>query len=210
MAALFINTCPSCGAEESLDALLLRMIDDDIVRRLIADVLTASFPLGGIVVRYLRLHKPLKQQLRMDKVARLLAELVPDVQRNAIERNGRNWLVSVDDWKGAFAAVFTAVEKGTLALPLTGNGYLYSVLMRKSDRSEAEQEAQREMDKRVRPDRDTVQVRGQTKEIGAALETVFGGKDPALAEIEARSRKAAPIPEHVREQMNAMKKGKTP
>jgi len=210
MAALFINTCPSCGAEESLDALLLRMIDDDTVRRLIADVLTASFPLGGIVVRYLRLHKPLKQQLRMDKVARLLAELVPDVQRNAIERNGRNWLVSVDDWKGAFAAVFTAVEKGTLSLPLTGNGYLYSVLMRKSDRSEAEQEAQRELDKRVRPDRDTVQVRGQTMEIGAALETVFGGKDPALAEIEARSRKAVPIPEHVREQMNAMKKGKTP
>ena len=83
----FINTCPSCGAEESLDALLLRMIDDNTVRGLIADVLTASFPLGGIVVRYLRLHKPLKQQLRMEKVARLLAELVPDVQRNAIERS---------------------------------------------------------------------------------------------------------------------------
>ncbi|MBX9831864.1 MAG: hypothetical protein K2X78_02320 [Burkholderiaceae bacterium] len=198
MATPFINTCPSCGAEESLDALLLRMIDDDTVRRLIADVLTASFPLGGIVVRYLRLHKPLKQQLRMDKVARLLAELVPDVQRNAIERNGRNWLVSVDDWKGAFAAVFTAVEKGTLAVPLTGNGYLYSVLMRKSDKAEGEQEAQRELDKRVRPERDTVQVRGQTMEIGAALEAVYGGKDPALAEIDARSQKAAPMTSDVR------------
>ena len=69
-----LNTCPACGAEESLDALLLRMIDDDQVRRLIAQVLTASFPLGGLVVRYLRLHKPATQKLRMDKLARLLAE----------------------------------------------------------------------------------------------------------------------------------------
>jgi hypothetical protein len=49
-----MNACPVCGAEESLDALLVRMIEDDQVHRLIADVVTTSFPLGGPVVRYLR------------------------------------------------------------------------------------------------------------------------------------------------------------
>ena len=53
-----LNTCQVCGAEESLDAMLARMIDDGEVRRLIADVVTRSMVLGGHVVRYLRLHKP--------------------------------------------------------------------------------------------------------------------------------------------------------
>ncbi|ART47578.1 MULTISPECIES: hypothetical protein [Acidovorax] len=197
--AEFVNACQTCGAEESLDSVLHRMIDDDTVRRLIADVVTMSLPLGGLVVRYLRLHKPAKQRLRMEKVAALLAELVPDMQRSAIERSGRNWMVSAEDWKGAFAAVFAAVDKGSLEVPLkNGNAYLYSVLLRKSDRTEAEQEAQREQDRRVVPQRDTVQVRGQTLPIGEALQVAYAGKEPALAEIDARSQKAAPMPSDVR------------
>lgn len=145
-----INTCTVCGAEESLDALLLRMIDDDQVRRLIADVLTASLPLGGLVVRYLRLHKPPKQKLRMSVVGKLLAELVPDIQRNTITRTGRVWAVNAESWKAALQAVFDAHDKGTLAVPLQGNGYLYQVLMRMADREEAVQEKQVDASRRGR------------------------------------------------------------
>lgn len=134
------NTCASCGAEESLDALLLRMIDDDQVRRLIADVITLSIPLGGLVVRYLRLHKPAKQKLRMDKVGKLLGELVPDILRTSIERKGRTWVIGTEGWKLALEAVFAAQTKGTLTLPLEGNGYLYEVLMRLADKAEASAE----------------------------------------------------------------------
>lgn len=144
------NTCTACGAEESLDALLLRMIDDDQVRRLIADVITASLPLGGLVVRYLRLHKPLKQKLRMALVAKLLAELLPDMQRGTIERTGRTWTTSLDSWKAALQAVFDAQAKGTLALPLQGNGYLYQVLMRMADKDEAALEKQTHDARRAR------------------------------------------------------------
>lgn len=196
--AELLNTCPTCGAEESLDALLLRMVDDDAVRRLIADVLTASFPLGGLVVRYLRLHKPPKQKLRMDKIGKLLAELVPDVRRNAVERQGRTWLVSMQDWRDAFEAVFTAVGKGTLAVPLQGNGYLYSVLMRKSDKAEAGEENQRELDRRVGPRQDTVTVRGEVMSIGQGLAQVYGGRDPELNRLDADRHTAAPMPDAVR------------
>ncbi len=197
-SATLTNTCSACGAEESLDALLLRMIDDDQVRRLIADVLTASLPLGGLVVRYLRLHKPPKQRLRLAIVAKLLAELVPDLQRGVIERTGRSWAVDGDGWKAALQAVFDAHDKGTLTLPLQGNGYLYQVLMRLADKSEAVAEKQTEQTRRAAPRQDTVQVRGQTMTIGEGLQVVYAGRDSALVRLDAAATKAVPMPESVK------------
>ena len=141
------NTCAACGAEESLDALLRRMIDDDQVRRLLADIMTTSLPLGALVVRYLRLHKPAKQKLRMDKVAKVLTELVPDMLRATIERKGRAWSIDAEGWKLALEAVFAAQAKGSLTLPLDGNGYLYEVLMRLADKAEASTEKTTEANK---------------------------------------------------------------
>lgn len=135
-----MSTCAVCGAEESLDALMSRMTEDDNVRRLIADVVTKSVPLGVLVVRYLRLHKPAKQKLRLDKVAKVLGELLADMQRGSIERKGRSWSIDTEGWKLAMEAVFTAQTKGTITLPLDGNAYLYEVVMRLSDKAEGEAE----------------------------------------------------------------------
>lgn len=142
MAALdsLTNTCAVCGAEESLDALIHRMIDDEQVRRLIASILTTSQPLGALVLRYLRLQKPAKQKLRMDKVAKVLGELLADMQRGCIERKGREWHIDKEGWKLALEAVFAAELKGSLTLPLDGNAYLYEVIMRLSDKAEGEAE----------------------------------------------------------------------
>ena len=65
-AAQLLHTCPVCGAEESLESLMARMVDDDQVRRLISDVLTCSLQLGSLTLRYLRLHKPPKHRLRLE------------------------------------------------------------------------------------------------------------------------------------------------
>jgi hypothetical protein len=183
--AELINTCGVCGAEESLDGLLLRMIDDDLVRRLIADVVTASLPLGGLVVRYLRLHKPPKQKLRMSVVGKLLAELVPDIQRNSIERTGRTWLVNGDSWKAAFQAVFDAQDKGTLSVPLQGNGYLYQVLMKIADRGEARDERQVDGERR-----------GRANQAGAATigEVLGRVEPPAPAPAPAAAAVLPPAP----------------
>lgn len=187
--AELINTCGVCGAEESLDGLLLRMIDDDQVRRLIADVITSSLPLGGMVVRYLRLHKPAKQKLRIGVVGRLLAELVPDIQRNSIERTGRTWLVNGDSWKAAFQAVFDAHDKGTLSVPLQGNGYLYQVLMKIADRGEARQESQVDASRRGRAN----QAGAAT--IGEVLERV---EAPAPAPAPTASDALPPAPPRIK------------
>jgi hypothetical protein len=143
-----VNTCPSCGAEESLDVMFSRMVDDDIVRRAIHDVVIKSLPLGAMLLRYIRLHKPPKQRLRMTRLRELLSELAGDMARNVIERHGRTWAVTNDDWRGAFEAVFTAADKGTLRLPLQSNSYLYQVLSRQADEVEAAQEEKREQERR--------------------------------------------------------------
>lgn len=90
---------------------------------------------------------------------------------------------------------------------MKSHGYLYAVLAGMADKTEAAHEAKREEDARLRPRRDTVQVRGQALEIGAALDVVYGGKDPALAAIDQSKRNAAPIPAHLRERMQQIKRG---
>lgn len=202
--ATLINTCTVCGAEESLDALLLRMIDDDQVRRLIAAVVTDSLPLGGMVVRYLRLHKPPKQKLRIGVVGRLLAELVPDIQRNSIARAGRTWLVSGDSWKAAFQAVFDAHDKGTLAVPLQGNGYLYQVLMRMADKDEALQEKQVDAERRGRANE------AGTVSIGVVLEgdQEFGCAPPKAAPrpfLEPGPKRDSPLVRQMKAELAAKK-----
>lgn len=149
-AAALTHTCPVCGAEESLDALMARMVDDDEVRRLISAVLTCSLQLGSLTLRYLRLHKPPKHRLRLEKVRALLGELLPDMQRLAITRKGRDWAVPLAVWKDGFEAVFTAAQAGSLTLPLEGNGYLYEVLLRQADRTEGAAERDTEAQRRSR------------------------------------------------------------
>ncbi len=193
-----ITTCAVCGAEESLDALLARMIDDNTARGLIADVIAKSLPVGQMVVRHLRLHKPPRQKLRMNRLVVILGEIVADMNAGVIQRHGRDWPVSTDDWRGALEAVFAAVDKGTLIPPLNGNGYLYQVLSRYVDEAEAKAEAQTEQQRRVGPRRDTVQVKGQTLSIGEALQVVHGGKDATLAALDDRDRQAKPMSEETR------------
>lgn len=207
--ARLVNTCPSCGAEESLDSLLQRMIDDDTTRRLIASVVEISTPLGILVVRYLRLHKPPKHRLSMEKATKILTELLPDLQRHAIERNGRIWTVSLDDWRGALQAVFDAVDKGSLSVPLAqGNGYLYGVLMNKANATEAQAENEHEAGRRRGATQATVQVRGQAMDIGAALDVVYRDGIPPAPPVPAGPRKESYFVRQAKAQI-AAKKGAT-
>ncbi|MDO8769554.1 MAG: hypothetical protein Q7K57_12790 [Burkholderiaceae bacterium] len=179
-ASTMVSTCAACGAEESLDSLLHRMIDDDQVRRLLADIMTTSLPLGQLVVRYLRLHKPAKQKLRMDKVAKVLGELVPDMVNATIERKGRTWYIDKEGWKLALEAVFAAQTKGTLTLPLDGNAYLYEVLMRLADKAEGEAEKTAAASSKSRPYIHGAQSIG---DIAAGVLTMQTAKGPVSVQV---------------------------
>ncbi len=203
MAETLINTCPACGAEESLDALINRMIESDALRHLLQKVFTETLPVGGLLIRYLRLHKPPKHRLSVDKMARVLEELVPDLTRSVVERDGRTYAVSNAQWIAAFNAVFEAEAKGALVPPLRNNSYLYAVLLRKVDQGEAQAEQAHEAARRTGGGRSpatvhTVTVRGEALPIGQALEGMFGGRDPALVKLDQDALRATGMPEGVR------------
>ncbi|MBQ1761288.1 MAG: hypothetical protein IIZ92_00115 [Aquincola sp.] len=141
-------TCPSCGAEASLDVL----ITHDELRSLIAAVLTMSLPLGALVVRYMRLFKPATQVLRVERMRKLLEPLVADMRRAAITRKGREWAAPTEAWKLAIETVLDAHSAGRLDLPLADHGYLYEVLLRMADKAEAASERATEADRQQRGD----------------------------------------------------------
>ncbi|MFT4190876.1 MAG: hypothetical protein QM617_05035 [Comamonas sp.] len=196
-------TCPSCNADMDLDVALAH----DELRAAVAEIITVSLPLGRQVLRYANLFKPRKNKMRPDRLARLIGQLAPDLQRQAITHNGREWTVPHAAWEAGFNAMLERAASGKFTLPLESHGYLYATLASQADKAEGQAEAQTESDRRVVPRRDNVQIHGQTLPIGDALQVAFARRDPALAKLDADSRNAAPAPDHIKARLAALKKG---
>jgi hypothetical protein len=192
-----------CGAELDVGVLFAHETDQRALARLAA----VSIPLGARVMQYVALFTPPKTRLTAAKKIKLLLQLLPDLERQAIHHKGRDWSVPLDAWALAFDQMLASRDAGRLELPMKGHGYLYTTLAGMADKHEAAAEAQREAERRTAPRQDTVQVRGQTLPIGEALQVAYAGKDPALAEIDARTGQAAPMPAEVRARLAALKKG---
>lgn len=196
-------SCPVCGA--GFDLAVAFACDEE--RQAFARLASVSIPLGTRVLRYINLFQPPKQRLTSAKKLKLLQQLLPDLERKTITHKGRDWPAPLDAWAQAFDQMLERRNTGTLELPMKSHGYLYAILAGMADKTEAAHEAKRDEDARLRPQRASVQVRGQALEIGAALGVVYGSKDPALAALEQRNRNAAPMPAAVRERLNQIKKG---
>ena len=199
-------SCPVCGAEFDL---AVRFKSEESRRTF--DRLTANCsPLKARLAQYAALAKPPKHKLDTDKALRIITTPLPDIERGAITRNGRDWPAPLAAWAQAIDQMLERRNAGALELPMKGHGYLYSILQGMADKAEAAAEQQREQDHRLRPQRDTVQVRGQALEIGQALQVVHAGKDPALAKLDQDAAQAVPMPANVRERLQELKKGAQP
>lgn len=116
--------CPSCGATLSLDALIAH----DGARDALGVAFKLSGPLGHSLVRYLGLFRPETRELTMDRVAKLLGELLPDLQSQRINRGGQVFQAPPECWTWAIDQALAARESGRLATPLKGHGWLYQVM----------------------------------------------------------------------------------
>lgn len=139
-------TCPACHAEQSLEAALGREAD----ARAVAALVERCLPLGAALVRYIALFRPAKRRLGLDRLVTLMMELMPDIERGAIARKGRDWAAPQALWQQAIEQMLAARDKGTLSLPLTSHGYLYEVLCALSDKAEAVAERDAEEQRRQR------------------------------------------------------------
>lgn len=197
-----IIACPACGTELTLEHLVGSLDDEQAFSRLVA----LSVPMAHLVVLYIGLFTPEKQRLTLRKKVRLIAQLLPDLRRQAITHKGREWSAPHETWARAIEQMLAARAAGRLDLPMTGHGYLYAILAGMADKVEAVAEREQEAERRTGPRQDTVQVRGQTLGVVEALQAT---KTPALAAMDAHEKHVVPVPTHARDLL-AKLKGKTP
>lgn len=72
--------CPACGAENSLDAL----IANEDARGVLALLYGVDMGLVHALVRYMGLFRSNSRALSWERMARLLGQIVPDIQAGAI------------------------------------------------------------------------------------------------------------------------------
>lgn len=138
-------TCPACGAELTLDAMLAH----EGARRAVAAAMQISAPLADRLMKYLALFRPAKRQLTMDRLASLLTELLPMLQAQRVKRGAREYATMTEDWKTALDVVLAHRDDGRLKLPLKTHGYLLEVLCGLCERYESGQEEAREKARRA-------------------------------------------------------------
>jgi hypothetical protein len=119
-------------------------------RHVLADLLRQGVPMGALLLRYVALFRPAKRALSMSRTLAVLSELLPDLQRGAITRKGRDWPTTPAQWQAAIELVLAARDKGNLTLPMSGHGYLYEVLLGIVDKVESQAEREREASLRGR------------------------------------------------------------
>jgi hypothetical protein len=137
--------CPSCGGEMSLDVLIAH----NELRQATFTLVEKSLSLGSLVLRYIALFRPAKNRMSADRWAKLIGQLLPDLQRNAITHKGREWHVPLETWKAGFEAMLEKAAASKLTLPLENHNYLYTVLVGLADKVEAVDEEQTEQSRRT-------------------------------------------------------------
>lgn len=131
-------TCPACNETLSLAAL----IEYDAAREAIGTALKMPAPLGKYLLQYLGFFKPAKSALSLDKVAKILAELLPMVTAGKVSKNGTTYAAPQEYWVQAIETMLA--NRAALTLPLKSHGYLISIIAGQAEKIEAKAEKQAE------------------------------------------------------------------
>ncbi len=134
-------SCPACGAEMTLDA----MIAFEAAREAVRVALLLPSPLGKLLIQYLALFRPAKRQLSWERVASLLQELATPLAEAKLERSGRLWPAPLGYWEMALTEMLAKRDK--LTLPLKSHGYLYEIVAGIANKAESRTEVKREQDR---------------------------------------------------------------
>lgn len=145
-------SCPVCGTELDLAVLFAHEGDQRAIARLAA----VSIPLGARLLQYIALFTPPKQRLTAAKKIKLILQLLPDLEREAISWKGRDWPAPLSAWAMAIDQMLAARDAQRLELPMKGHGYLFAILAGMADKHEDQAERQREQDLRTGPRAATV------------------------------------------------------
>ena len=129
--------CPCCQTDFPLEAGI-----NDVNARAAVQRAFGLTSLGKLLLAYVQLFKPAKRAMSMDKVVKILDQLIPMIQERKIEFNGRTWPAPQPYWEQAIEQMIDGRDK--LTLPLNGHGYLFKIISGYADKSEGKAEKQAE------------------------------------------------------------------
>jgi len=130
--------CPACGATFSLDVI----IGHEGARDAVLVALQLPAPLGKSLIQYIALFRPAQRALSMDRLAKLLNELLPMISKAQIERNGTHYAAPVAYWQQALDDM--VAQRSKLTLPLKSHGYLLTIIAGYAEKTAAKAEKQTE------------------------------------------------------------------
>jgi hypothetical protein len=172
--------CPACGATFSLDAI----IGHEGAREAVLVALQLPAPLGKTLIQYIGLFRPAQRALSMDRLAKLLNELLPMISKAQIERNGTIYAAPVDYWRNAMETMLASRDK--LTLPLKSHGYLLEVIAAAAEKTAAKAEQQHEQGRKY-------------GEVKAAQHNASAGK--VIEKLVKPKAEKSVIPTHISEQI---------
>ncbi|WP_439235164.1 hypothetical protein [Lonepinella koalarum] len=120
--------CPACGAVLSLDVLL----QHEQASQAVFSALSINGEFGRLAVQYLGLFRPEKTMLTMERLAKVLNELLDIVNAGGFKRNGQQVNTSLDSWIDGLNAVLT--NRHAIKRPLTSHNYLLEVVSQRQGR----------------------------------------------------------------------------
>lgn len=136
--------CPACHAVFSLDA----AIEDAAARAAFARAAAIPGNVGQHLVGYLALFRPSRNGLTWKRVGKLLDELLPMIETETAERDGRRQTVPIASWIEAMQELAGRRGEPGFRLPLKSHGYLIEVAMGIAGKVEAKAERQVEESRR--------------------------------------------------------------
>lgn len=175
-------SCPVCGTELTPAQLFAHEAAQHAFEQMVA----LSVPIGARVLAYVTMFAPPVTRLTVPKQVKLVLQLLPDLQRQAITHKGRDWRVPLQLWEAGIAQLEAARAAGKLALPLSGHGYLYTVLAALAEKQGA-----------------------AAPEVASAPPSPLANRDdrdPALKKLDEDNARASAMPEAVRKRLAAFKR----
>ena len=116
-------TCPSCGVEFPVEAGYAEADG----KRFAALLSQLEAIVGRSLVAYLRLFKPIKHQLRLQRAAALAHSAIELMEAPQVERKGETHTIPRECWVEAMDYLVGKRDDPTFRLPLESHNFLVSV-----------------------------------------------------------------------------------
>lgn len=115
--------CPKCATTGDV----LLFVEAEATRVTLKRLFSRT-PIGLLVLRYVDLHKPATRDMSPDRWNKLATEVMDLVEQGNLQHQGRHISAPLEAWQYAVDEAYKQRDAGKLQLPLSGHGWITSVI----------------------------------------------------------------------------------